>query len=99
MKTAVNSDVIIYTKSMCSQCDNTKQLFAKLGIDYNEINIEENPEVIDFLKAEGFMSAPVVFTADDSWSGFNKEKIESILNTHSEANGLDPLDDDETWDF
>lgn len=82
-----NTEVQIYTKSNCSQCVSTKNLFKKLDIKYNEVSIEENPEVLTFLKNEGFMAAPVVITATDSWAGFNETKIRNIKNSIVDADG------------
>ena len=85
------AEVTVYTKNNCSQCVSTKTLLSKLDIEFTEINIEENPEVLVFLKEQGFRSAPVVFTDRDSWAGFNEEKIKS-LNTSSST-------EDDDWDF
>lgn len=90
MDAVVNSDVTVYTKSACPQCDSTKKLMKTLSISYNEINIEENPEVLDFLKNEGFRAAPVVMTENDSWAGFNEAKIRSLVADDTT---------DEDWDF
>lgn len=88
--TEANVDVTVYTKSNCPQCVSTKELMKKLAIPYKEINIEENPDVLTFLKAEGFRSAPVVMTEADAWAGFNETKIRSLVASET-------TDDD--WDF
>ena len=38
--------ITIYSTTNCMKCKMTKDLFSKLGQDYNEVNIEEQPEVI-----------------------------------------------------
>lgn len=85
-----NAEVSVYTKLRCPQCDSTKKLLRKLDIPFNEISIEENPEVLDFLKAEGFMSAPVVTAGDESWAGFNEKKIRDLVSINTT---------DSDWDF
>lgn len=86
----MTAEVTIYTKNNCPQCDSTKKLFKKLDIEYSEINIEENPDVLEFLKREGHRSAPVVMTADDSWGGFNEAKIRALAPATT---------NDDDWDF
>lgn len=85
-----NTAVTVYTKSNCPQCDSTKTLLKKLAVSFQEISIEENPEVLEFLKSEGFRSAPVVMTDTDAWGGFNETKIRSLASSTTE---------DEDWDF
>ena len=85
-----NAEVTVYTKSNCPQCVSTKSLLGKLSIPYVEINIEENPDVLAFLKKQGFLSAPVVMVEDDAWAGFQPEKIKALQA---------PSTEDEDWDF
>jgi len=65
----------VYTKNNCVQCDMTKRLMDKMGIEYDTVNISENPEELDKLIEMGYRAAPVVITDDDSWAGFNPDKI------------------------
>lgn len=68
----------VYTKPQCVQCDMTKRLMDKLDIEYNTVDISENPEELDKLIAMGYRAAPVVITDDDSWAGFNPDKIADL---------------------
>ena len=86
----MTADITVYTKSVCPNCVKTKNLLKQLDLEYAEISIEENPEVLDFLKSQGFMAAPVVMTENDSWAGFNEQKIRALAKS-------DTTDDD--WDF
>lgn len=65
----------VYTKNNCVQCDMTKRLMDQMGIQYNTINISEQPEELDKLIAMGYRAAPVVITENASWAGFQPEKI------------------------
>lgn len=65
----------VYTKNNCVQCDMTKRLMDKMGIEYDTVNISENPEELDRLIELGYKAAPVVITDNDSWAGFNPDKI------------------------
>ena len=68
----------VYTKNNCVQCDMTKRLMDKVGIEYDTVNISENPEALDKLIQLGYRAAPVVITENDSWAGFNPDKIAEL---------------------
>lgn len=69
----------VYTKPQCVQCDMTKRLLDKIGVEYQTVDIIENPAELDRLIAMGYRAAPVVVTATgDSWAGFQPEKINSL---------------------
>ena len=71
--------VVLYSMNDCVQCKMTKRLLVSLGIEYQEINLDERPESREYVKKElGFMAAPVVVTDTDAWSGFRPGKIEAI---------------------
>lgn len=70
--------VTVYSKPNCVQCDATKRLMDKLDISYNTIDITQDTEAFDKIVGMGFMAAPVVITDDDSWSGFNPDKINRL---------------------
>ena len=65
----------VYTKNNCVQCDMTKRLMDKMGIEYDTVNISENPEALEKLIELGYRAAPVVINDNDSWAGFNPDKI------------------------
>ena len=68
----------VYTKDNCVQCDMTKRLMDKVGIEYDVVNISQNPEALDKLIELGYRAAPVVITDEDSWAGFNPDKIANL---------------------
>jgi glutaredoxin len=58
----------------------TKKQFDKLGIRYDEIALEQHPELVERFKEIGLLSAPIVVTDIKKWSGFRLEKIRSLAN-------------------
>jgi len=68
----------VYTKDNCVQCDMTKRLMDKVGIEYDVINLSQNPEELDKLIQLGYRAAPVVVTDNDSWAGFQPDKIAEL---------------------
>lgn len=72
---------IVFTKNNCTQCTATERELDSLGVIYTEINIEENPEYLDQLKAAGFRSAPVVVTPKGSWAGYKPDRIKEVFGS------------------
>ncbi len=72
----------VYTKPNCVQCDMTKRLMDKIGVEYTTVDIVENPEELDKLIKMGYRAAPVVVvtseTSIESWAGFQPEKITAL---------------------
>lgn len=83
----MTANITIYTKVECPQSKKTKRLLAALDLEFTEIHLEENPEVVAFLKEEGYLAAPVVMTDEDSWTGFDEKKLRELAPSREE------------WDF
>jgi glutaredoxin-like protein NrdH len=59
----------------------TKRLMDKIGVEYETINISENPSELDRLIEMGYRAAPVVVAPDGtSFAGFQPEKIQAIAD-------------------
>ena len=70
---------IVYTKPQCVQCDMTKRLMDKIGVEYTTVDIVENPEEMQKLIDMGYRAAPVVMTADgESFAGFQPDRINAL---------------------
>jgi glutaredoxin-like protein NrdH len=54
-------------------------MMDKLSIDYDTIDITLDTEAFDMLISKGYKSAPVVITDNDSWAGFNPDKISGLV--------------------
>ena len=70
--------VTIWTLPSCVQCEQTKKQFDKLGIQYEEQSLEDNPLVLEGFKQQGLLAAPIVTTDTKAWSGFRLDKIQSL---------------------
>lgn len=71
------SNVKIYTKDKCVQCDWTRKLFDQLGITYQTFNIEADAKAKSVATASGFLALPLVVTDNGTWSGFSPDKIKA----------------------
>lgn len=70
--------ITVYTKPACVQCDATKRALDKVGLDYNVVDITEDADAAEHLKALGFLSAPVVVTDDDAWTGYRPDSVKAL---------------------
>lgn len=80
--------VTVYSKPACPACSATYRALNKKGIPYESLDISEDADALERLKALGFQQAPVVEFGDDSWSGFRPDKIDEVaefFKTQSEA--------------
>lgn len=74
-------EVIVYTKELCPQCNMTKKLMKNLNVDFKEISLTEDPDVLQKIKSLGYMQAPVVSVDnfEKSWSGFKPDEIKGLV--------------------
>jgi glutaredoxin-like protein NrdH len=49
-----------------------------MGVSFNVVDMTEDSNALDLVKALGYQSAPVVISGDDHWSGFRPDKLDSI---------------------
>lgn len=73
--------ITVYTKNRCPQCLITKKYLLNKGLEYNEVNIDENHEAKKYISDElGFSSLPVV-TSDllEAFSGFRPEELDKLI--------------------
>ena len=72
--------VVVWTKSHCSQCVMTKKLMQRQGIDFEEADLEADPEQLQKFKEAGLLQAPIVVLGHDGrkWAGFRPDLIEEL---------------------
>lgn len=70
--------VTVFTKYRCPQCEATKRQLTKQGIDFEVVDLTDNPSTLAQLQQAGFRQAPVVITPDSSWSGYRPDLIKQL---------------------
>lgn len=79
MTDMVGAKAMIYTLPMCHKCDRTIEHMKKLGIDYETVDLSEDPSARQKIKdLYGFSTAPVVVTDDDVWCDYKPDKIKAL---------------------
>lgn len=77
----VEDRITVYTKPACVQCDATRRTLSRYGLPFVEIDLSLNEDVVDQLKAAGWMRAPVVVIPQgEAWSGFRPDRIRDLAS-------------------
>lgn len=71
--------ITVFSKNNCMQCKMTKRFLEEAGADFEDINIDEHPEKVDYVKGLGFTAAPVIESGEVVFSGFQPEKLKTLL--------------------
>ena len=71
--------ITVYTKPSCVQCTATYRALDSKGIEYEVLDLSEDPSALEQVKALGYLQAPVVITDEDHWSGFRPDKIDEVV--------------------
>ncbi|HMS61524.1 MAG TPA: glutaredoxin domain-containing protein [Solirubrobacteraceae bacterium] len=67
------AEIIVYSTDPCSFCARAKELLAKRGIAYEEINLAKDPEGRAALLARtGMLSFPQIVVGDEVLGGFRE---------------------------
>lgn len=71
--------ITVYSKPACVQCDMTYRALKNLGVAYETRDITQDPEALEKIKNLGYLQAPVVMAGDEHWSGFQPDKIKTLV--------------------
>jgi glutaredoxin 3 len=81
-------NIVVYSKSYCPFCTRAKNMLTRLGADFEEIDLDRNPERREEMinKANGKSTVPQIFIGDthvggcDELFALNKAgKLEGML--------------------
>lgn len=75
-----NATVTVYSADWCAFCQATKEYLEKLGVKYQEKNVEERQEYIEeAVKKSGQMGIPVTDIDGTIIVGFDRPRIDAVL--------------------
>jgi len=73
------SQITVYTKPACVQCNATYKALDKNGVAYRVVDLSEDNEAREYVMALGYLQAPVVVVdADTHWAGFRPDRIKTL---------------------
>lgn len=62
----------LYTRKLCSYCDQAKRLLNQLGVPFTEINIDGDPETAKIMvEKSGRRTVPQIWIGDTHVGGFD----------------------------
>lgn len=72
--------ITVYTRRLCAYCTAAKQLLDTQGFDYEEINLDSDPDLaLQVMQRSGQRTVPQIFVGEQSVGGFQElyQKINS----------------------
>lgn len=72
--------IIIYSTTLCPFCKQAKEWLTEKGYEYEERNVQENPEYRDeMLEKSGAMTVPILDIEGVIIIGYNTSEMEKAL--------------------
>jgi len=75
----MSKKVVVYSSDTCPHCTTAKKFLKEKGIDFEEKNVSSNVEARNELMEMGFMGVPIILVDGETVEGFNKGKLEKLL--------------------
>jgi glutaredoxin-like protein NrdH len=75
------SQITVYTKPACVQCNATYKALDRHGLTYKKVDITLDSNARDYVMALGYLQAPVVVAGDQHWSGYRPDRLSALAKT------------------
>lgn len=76
--------VTIYSATWCAFCHAVKQYLDKLGVKYEDMDVDSNPQAgMEAVNKSGQRGIPVVDIGGEIIVGFDRPKIDAALKAHN----------------
>ena len=76
-----NNRVIVYSTPTCSYCNMAKQYFQQKNVRFKDVDVSQNQAAArDLVRRTGQMGVPVIQVGSEFVVGFDKPKINALLN-------------------
>ena len=80
------SNITVYSKTVCQQCQMVYRFLNKNDAPYEVINVEQDAAALELIKSLGYMQAPVVLVTNKQtgehlqhFSGFQPDALKTML--------------------
>ena len=65
--------VIVYSKNYCSYCERAKSLLSSKNVPFEEVNIENDPDLMrEVMTRSGMRTVPQIFVDDEPIGGYQE---------------------------
>nr|WP_086939878.1 glutaredoxin-like protein NrdH [Thaumasiovibrio occultus] len=71
--------VTLYSTARCVQCDATKKALDNQGIEYQLIDLNDDPSAKEKVAELGYRQLPVVVAGAHHWAGFRPDMIRQLV--------------------
>ena len=75
----MSANVIIYSTSGCSDCNQVKQLLESKGISFEVRDVMTSTVYQEEVEKLGFMGVPVTVSGDKAVKGFNLPELQELI--------------------
>lgn len=74
--------ITVFTKPNCVQCDMTKKLLARLGVEHTLVDVTADPDARAYVTGLGYQQAPVVVVGggERHWAGFSPDRLKALVS-------------------
>ena len=72
-------EIKLYTVGKCNECVHVRKMLEELGIEYQELDVTEDPYRKEVVEKTGFFSVPQVLADEEHIGGY--EKIVELYKT------------------
>lgn len=70
----------IYTTPNCPSCHLTRQALDRAGLTYEVIDLSERPDLVEQMRSEGLLQAPILDDGTSRSAGFRPDRIRAIVD-------------------
>ena len=71
--------VVIYTSNTWPHCHTAKDYLAENNVEFEERNVQKDPEARKELMDKGIMAVPVIQIEEELITGFDKDRVDELL--------------------
>jgi glutaredoxin-like YruB-family protein len=75
------ANVVVYTSNTCPYCTLAKNYLSEKGVEYTEKNVQTDKDARKELMSMGHMGVPVLLVDGQEIVGFDKEKLDELLES------------------
>ncbi|MBS9337562.1 glutaredoxin family protein [Fructobacillus parabroussonetiae] len=71
----------LYTRKTCAECAATKLYLKTRKVPYEEVSLDQQPDLYDRFKKEGKKRTPIVESSVGDWLGFSPKKLNEYIKS------------------
>lgn len=75
----------IYTTPNCPSCRLTRQALDRAGLTYEVIDLSGRPDLVEQMRSEGLLQAPILDDGTSRSAGFRPDRIRAIVDAATPA--------------